>query len=169
MGEINISSIPIDILLNLLNIVLLFVLVRSLVYKPVRKFMDARTARVNAAAQDAADKAAEADARQAEYEQKLADADARCASMLASSKQDAQREAAQILSDAREEADRILTDAQAEARREREEALQGMQSEIVDLAFGISEKLLSRSIRDADNEKLADRLFDSCTGGETSE
>ena len=46
------------------------------------------------------------------------------------------------------------------------DALKDMQSDVVDLAFGISEKLLARSIRDADTEKLADRLFDSRIEGE---
>ena len=51
------SNFPIDLILNILNIVILFVIVRFLVYKPVKKFMDARTARVTAAAEDAGAKA----------------------------------------------------------------------------------------------------------------
>ena len=89
MGEINLSSIPIDIVLNLLNIVLLFLLVRTLVYKPVRRFMDARTERVNAAAAEAAEKAADADARKAQYDEKLAAAQQECDALLHDARQNA--------------------------------------------------------------------------------
>ena len=44
-----------------------------------------------------------------------------------------------------------------------------MQRDVVDLAFGISEKLLGHSITDADTKKMADRLFDeSLSGGKAS-
>ena len=44
--NINLSEIPTDLILNLLNIVVLYVIVRALVYKPVKRFMQARTDRV---------------------------------------------------------------------------------------------------------------------------
>ena len=169
MGEINLSAIPIDMLLNILNIVLLFLLVRRFAYKPVRKFMDARTARVNAAAEEAAAKAAEADEVKAAYTQKLSDSDAQCAAALDTARRDAQRAADAIVSDAKKKADEIVSDAKSQAKQQRADALKDMQSDVVDLAFGISEKLLARSIRDADTEKLADRLFDSRIEGENGE
>ncbi len=39
---------PSDIALHLVNIVVLYALLRLLIYKPVRKFMDARAAKVRA-------------------------------------------------------------------------------------------------------------------------
>lgn len=162
MGDINLSAIPLDMILNILNIVLLFLLVRSFVYKPVRKFMDARTERVNAAEKTAGEKAAAADAVRAEYETKMASADAQCAETLETARRDAQRQADAILADAQKQADAITADAEALARQQRADALKDMQSDVVDLAFGISEKLLERSVRDADTEKMADRLFTQC-------
>ena len=40
------SNIPTDLILNILNIVILFVIVRFIVYKPVKKFIDGRKERV---------------------------------------------------------------------------------------------------------------------------
>ena len=168
MGEINLSSIPIDMILNILNIVLLFLLVRKFAYKPVRKFMDARTARVNAAAEEAAAKAAAADAVKAEYEEKLAACDTECAAKISEAQKQAKQQAQSVLDEARQQAGGILADAKAEAKKQRDDALKDMQGDIVDLAFGISEKLLERSVRDADTNKMADRLFDSRIEGENS-
>ena len=68
------SNFPIDLILNILNIVILFVIVRFLVYKPVKKFMDARTARVTAAAEDAGAKAKAAEELSEQLRAQLADA-----------------------------------------------------------------------------------------------
>lgn len=162
---LDLSKIPMDLILNILNIVLLFVIVRALAYKPIRDFMEARTARINASSQQAADKAAEADKVKAEYEALLAQSAEKVQAILDDAKKQADAESAQILEAARSEAETILGDAGAEAEKTRADALQGMQDEVVDLAFGISEKLLEHSIRDADTKKLADRLFDERTGG----
>ncbi len=162
---LDLSKVPMDLILNILNIVLLFLIVRALAYKPIRAFMDARTARINAAAQEAADKAAEADKVKAEYEALLAQSDEKAQAILDDAKKQAGVESAQILESARSEAETIRKDADADAAQKRADALNGMQEEVVDLAFDISEKLLEHSIRDADTKKLADRLFDERTGG----
>ena len=166
MGGIQLSNIPVDILLNILNIVLLFLIVRKLAYKPIRNFMDARTARVNAAAEEAQQKADEADELRAQYEEKLQNSGAECAAMQESARREAEADAEKIVAEARAEAETILAEARAEAKREHDETLGTMQQEVVDLAFGISEKLLAHSVRDEDTERMADRLFDSLTGGE---
>lgn len=161
MGEIQLSNIPVDILLNILNIVLLFLIVRKLAYKPIREFMDARTARVNAAADEARQKADEAVKAKAQYETLLQNSDAECAAQKAAARREAEADAQKIVAAARAEADGILADARARAQKEHDEKLDAMRQEVVDLAFGISEKLLEHSVRDADTERMADRLFDS--------
>lgn len=162
---LDLSKVPMDLILNILNIVLFFLIVRALAYKPIRKFMDARTEKVNAAAKAAEEKAAEADAAKAQYDALLADSETKSRAILQESKKQADADAAQILENAKAQAEQILRDADADAAKKRADALQGMQEQVVDLAFGISEKLLAHSIRDDDTKKLADRLFDSRTGG----
>ncbi len=168
MEGLNLSNIPIDLLLNILNIVLLFLIVRKLAYKPVRKFMDARTARVTAAANEAAEKAAAADAAKAEYDALLQSAQTQCDRAVDDARRNAKAESENVLRDAREQAQLIVAQADEQANRTRQDALKNMQSDVVELAFDISEKLLERSVRDADTQKLADRLFESCTGGENN-
>lgn len=169
MPGLDVSKIPVDLLLNILNIVLLFVIVRALAYKPVKKFMENRTARVNAAAEEAAAKAAEADKAKADYEALLADAQAEKAKVVEEARKQAKAEAQAIVTDARNQADSIVTAAQAQAQKTHDEALQNMQGEVVALAFDISEKLLERTVQDADTKKMADRLFDSHMNGGVKE
>ena len=55
MEGLVISDAVKDLIINIINIIILFVIVRSLVYKPVRKFLDARTARIDALQAQAAE------------------------------------------------------------------------------------------------------------------
>lgn len=152
--------------LNILNIILLFVIVRALAYKPIRKFMDARTARVNAAAQEAEKKAQDAEKAKAEYETMLQNGEVEQNNKMEEVRKMAEAEASEILKNAEAKADAILESAGEKAKQAHDAALQDMQSDIVNLAFEISEKLLERSIRDEDTEKLAARLFESHLNGE---
>ena len=165
---LDLSKVPIDLVLNLLNIVLLFLIVRTLAYKPIRKFMDARTERVNAEARAAEEKAAEAEKLKAEYTGLLENSEAMCQQQADEARKAARAEADQIVSEAHAQADAILEKARAQAKKEHDETLGTMRQDVVDLAFDISEKLLEHSITDADTKKLADRLIDSCAGDEES-
>ncbi len=162
---LDLSKIQIDLLLNLLNIVLLFLIVRTLAYKPIRKFMDARTERVTAEAKAAEEKAAEAEKLKAEYAQLLENGEAMQTEMQESARKTAQAEADRIVADARSQADAIVEQARAQAKKEHDETLGTMRQDVVDLAFDISGKLLEHSITDADTKRMADRLFDSCVNG----
>ena len=73
---------PIDIAIHLVNIGVLYVLLRVLVWKPVRKFMAARQDRVQAEMDQAAQLRAEAEQSKADYDAKLADARAQVEQLL---------------------------------------------------------------------------------------
>lgn len=169
MLGLDFSKIPMDILLNLLNIVLLFLIVRKLAYKPVRKFMDKRTARVTAAAKQAQEKSTEADIEKAKYTSMLRQSEAQQAQALENAQKQAKTEAAAIVAEAQKQADEIVAQAQKQAKQTHDDALKGLQEEVVSLAFDISEKLLERSVRDDDTKKMADRLFDGRLNGGDSQ
>ena len=65
---------PTDILIHILNIIVLYIVIRLLVYKPVRKFMRARADSIAADAAAAQASAQEAESLKAQYEEQLAGA-----------------------------------------------------------------------------------------------
>ena len=69
---------PIDLAIHLVNLVVLFLILRALLFNPVRKFLSAREARVAAELQEAADKNAQAEALKADYAEKLSKAEEEC-------------------------------------------------------------------------------------------
>lgn len=159
MEGFDIAKLPLDLLINLLNIFLLYLIVRRFVYKPVRKFLDARTARVAAAAAEADKKSAEAGRLKSEYEALLADSQARAREVILQGRKKAEEEAAAVLADARKEADGQFRDAAERIAAEHEASVKAMNKEIAALAVDISEKLLAREITERDNARIAEEFL----------
>ena len=67
MDGLVISDAVKDLIINIIDIVILFVIVRALAYKPVKKFLDARKARIAKELEDAASAKSEAEAEAAKY------------------------------------------------------------------------------------------------------
>ena len=68
------QSVISSLILNIVNIIILFVILRALVYNPVKKFMAARQERVDADIKGAQEKLKEAQAAKAQRDAELAEA-----------------------------------------------------------------------------------------------
>ena len=134
---------PIDFVLHIINIVVLFVLVRSLAYKPVRKFMLAREEKVKAQLAEAEQAKADADALKAEYSAQLAGAEADCAALLAKSRDDDDAETARLLDEAKAKADAIVGEAGRSADARAQQAMADARGEIAAAAVELAGKVLS--------------------------
>lgn len=161
MEGLDTSTLPIDLLLNILNIVILFLIVRTLVYKPVKKFMNARRERIDNESKKAQDTMDEALKIKAEYESKLTDAEEKSKEVIRSGEDDARKKASEILSEAESKSAEIISLARKQGETEKKAALDSMKSDVASLAVEISEKILSREITDRDNKKIAENFFKS--------
>ena len=100
MFGLQISDAVRDLIINIINIIVLFVIVKSLAYKPVKKFLDARKARIDESLKNAEDKNAEADALKAQYEDALKQSRQESDKIIGEAELSAQKRAAEITSDA---------------------------------------------------------------------
>ena len=134
-----------DVLLHILNAVLLFVIVRFLVYKPVRKFMQARSERIAASLDEAAQARAESEALREEggFILTQAEEDARAKALEITG---AANESARAMTEsAREESRVLLEKARAEAQAEHDRAMAGLRDEVVDLAAEMAAQILRQN------------------------
>ncbi len=132
-----------QILLHLFNFVILIAGLYLLLYKPVKKFMDQRTAHYQEAADEAAAKLAQAEAMEAEYQAKLADTEAEISEKRAEAEAALARETASQLQAAKEQADKLVSDARVTAQTERERIVAAAQKDNAGLAAEAAEKLIS--------------------------
>lgn len=150
-----------DLIINIINIILLFVIVRALAYKPVKKFLDDRRERIAAEKREAEEQKAKAEEMYSQYEQLLAENKNSRAEIMSAAERDAKASAAEIIENAKKTAREITDKARAETAKEREAAVASLKKDVTGMAFDISERLLSREITDKDNQRIADDFFES--------
>jgi len=101
----------------------------------------------------------EADRKLKEYEAKLAGASKEAEGILAAAKERAQRLMEENEQRLKTEADRIKGDATREIDHERRKAIQEIRTQTTDLAMMVAEKVVQRSLNDADHRRLADEAL----------
>lgn len=133
---------PIDIAIHLVNIGILYLLLRLLVWKPVRSFMAAREARVAGEIHQAEELKAQALELKSQYDAQLADARNTCDQLLADGRREAQSAGAQYLAQAKEQAAAIVTQAKTDAQDEKLRALEEAKGDLADLAVDMAGRIL---------------------------
>ena len=148
-----------QILLHMLNFVVLAGGLTFLLFKPVNKFLDARSAQFAEAEKKNRDDAEENEKLRASYEEKLREADAE----IAERKKSAEKESADIsavyIKEAREKAARIIRKAENDAEARKAHILQSAQAEIGELVVTATEKLLSSTASPEKDSALYDEFI----------
>lgn len=133
---------PIDIAIHLVNILVLYILLRVLIWKPVHKFMLGREERVAAQMEQAKALQAEAEKIKADYDARLVDVQATCDKMLSDGRLAAQTTGQKYIDKARIQADNILSEARAQAAEEKRRAMDEVKEELADLAVDMASRVL---------------------------
>ena len=155
-----------QIVISLLNLTLLFFILKYFLYKPVKNAMAKRQATLAAQYENAASAQAEADANKAAWEDKMALAGQEADAILKDAAVTASRRSDAIIADAKDKAGNILRQAENEAIMERQKAAEGMKREIVDVSAKLTEKMLSREINEDDHRELIDSFLNEIGDGQ---
>jgi len=145
----------IQIGIQLINAIVLFLLLSWLLYKPVLKFLKARSDKIAGELKQAADDMEKADGLKLQYEQKLKDIAVEKDAIIEAARKKAAEKAAQILAEAKTEADEIKARAAEQAEAELKRVEESVKNTIIEVSTAMSEKFISISI---DNE-TCDKLF----------
>ena len=160
MQNLDVISVNIwAILASLANLLILTLIVKRFLFKPVKKIVDARRAAIDndyAQAQAARDQAEES--RQ-NYEAAMAAAKQTSDQIIADATRTAEYRSNEIISEAREKATDIRRQAEADAVLERRKAEDDMKHEIAEVSTQLTGKLLQREINEDDHKKLIDSFL----------
>lgn len=148
-----------DILWHVFNTLVLFIGLRFLLYRPVRKFMDARTERLKAQQEKASSILADAQAQQRHSKELVQQAATEASTVLSNSAVQAQAQADAIMGEAQAKAKAILEQAQVDAQQIRQKNMEAMQEQAVSLAVDISSKILEREISASDHEEIIEEFL----------
>lgn len=160
MQSLEVISVNIwDILISLLNLLIIFLLFKRFLYKPVRKVLDKRKEAIDSqySAADEAKKSALADKQT--YEERLKTVETQADEMIKTAAATADRRSTKIIDDAREKADGIIRQAQSEAELEKKRAEDDIRREIADVSALLTEKMLEREIDKNDHREFIDSFI----------
>ncbi len=161
MQSLDIISVNVwQILISLCNLLIMFLILKKFLFKPVKKMLAERQAAIDEQYDAAAQDKERAAADRAEWEQKMTDAKQQADDMVKTATAAAERRGDQIVAAAEEKAERIVRQAQAQAELERQQAQAAVKQEIVDVSALLAEKMLQREIKAADHRTLIDSFID---------
>lgn len=157
MQSLEIISLNIwNILISLLNLVIMYLILKRFLFKPVKKFLKQRQEQLDKSYDDARVAEEKALESKAQWEEKLSSADNEAEAILQSAKQTAERKKDAIVAGGEAEAQRIIKSAEADAALERKKAEQDIKEQIVGVSVELSKKMLGREINSDDHGELID-------------
>ena len=140
--------IDINLLFTVINLIIIYVIIRKLLFKPVKKIIAQREAEINKQYEDAKATQDNAAALKVQYEQALSGA---------------QEEKAAVISDARVKAgaeyDRIVTDAKTAADKEQEKTIKQAKDQIEELVVAATAKVVASGQGEAADRELYNQFL----------
>jgi F-type H+-transporting ATPase subunit b len=140
--------------------ILLFVLYKF-AFPGILSVLEEREKKIKNSLDEAEAHRVEAERRLKEYETKLVGASKEAEGILAAAKERTQRLMEENEQRLTAEAERIKGDATREIEHERRKAIQEIRTQTTDLALMVAEKVVQRSLTDADHRRLADEALDA--------
>lgn len=133
-------------LLSLVNLYIIYRILRKFLFKPVQKVLDTRQEQVDRIYSEADENRTSANEMKQEYEQRLASARQEADQMIRTAAQSAQRRGDQIVEEAKAQATHARQRAEMEIAQQKQQMLKDVQGEISDLAVSIASKVVEKEI-----------------------
>lgn len=141
------------------NVLILFVLLKLFLFKPIAKIRDERTRTIQNDLDSAEKAKAEAEELRQQYEDSISEAKEEADRIIMQAREDAETEKAAMLRQSQEEADQIVSAAGKTIENERRRVLQQAQTQIADLAIEAASKIIGENVDDEKNRRLVDEFL----------
>ena len=151
---------PVDIVIHIINIVVLYVILRVILYKPINNFLQNRKVQIEADLEAAQKAKEEAEQLKLSYEDKLDKADAEAKKLVSAGNEEASKTASVIIKSAENQAEELIVAAKNKAETQRKETIIAMEGQITDLAVELAQQIIQREVSEEDNKKVIESFFD---------
>ena len=141
------------------NFLILFVLLRLILFKRINKMKADRTRTIQNNLDSAEKAKAEAEELRQQYEDSISDAKEKANQIIMKAHEDAESERAAIIKKSQEEAEKIVSEADRTIENERKRVLRQAQSQIADLAIEAASKIIGENVDDEKNRRLVDKFL----------
>ncbi len=167
MQSLDIISVNIwQILISLCNLLILFLLLKKFLYKPVKKAMLKRKQEIDGQYDKAQNAKDDAEKDKLLWQQKLDSAESEAEQLIKNASFNADKHTQKVLQEAKSKADTIIRQAKSEAELEKKKASADIKREIVEVSSKLTEKMLSREINADDHKELIDSFLEEIGDGD---
>ena len=143
----------------LLNFLVLFFVAKKFLFKPVKDMMDSRQQEIDDMYAEADAAKANAEAMEAEYKSRLADAQEASDTLVKEAMARGKNREEEIVRQANREADAIREKAAQDIAREKQKALNDAKDEISSIALEIAGKVIGESMDGEKQQRLVDNFL----------
>lgn len=149
-----VSIDPGTIVFTLINTVIIFILFRIFLFKPVCRILDKRKEMAAAEIAEAQRAKEAAEKTEQEYLERLANAKAEAAEIMKQANARAQKREEEIVNEANQKAAEIKAKAEESIERDKQRALNEIKNEISDIVIMAASKVVEKEISAKDNEAI---------------
>lgn len=163
-AQTNLALVTIDpgtIVFTLINTLIIFVLFRIFLFKPVCKILDKRKETAAAEIAEAQRAKESAEKTEQEYLERLANAKAEAAEIMKQATARAQKREEEIVNEANQKAAEIKAKAEESIERDKQRAVNEIKDEISDIVIMAASKVVEKEISAKDNEAIIAGFLDS--------
>ena len=153
-------------IITIINIAILFFILRAILFKPVTKFMAERAKRIQDSIEQSEKEKAQARAMLTQYQAQLKTAETEAETIINTAIKQARTEAEKIIAEGRISAEAVLENGRRQLETERQAAMAVFRREAADLVIAASGQLVGREIKSEDNRRYADILLGEIYPGE---
>ena len=152
-------SINLNLVWTIINLVVLYLLLRHFLIDPVMNIMEQRKQMIDDGFKNAEAAQADANRLKQEYETALSGAKQESVQLIEDARKSAKAEYDRIVSEAGEKADTMIESAKENVRIEREQTMKELKSQIAGLAAASAAKIISGNADEKESRDLYDQFL----------
>lgn len=150
---------PFTMIFAWVNLLILYLFLKKLLFKPVKKMIDTRQKEIDDMYSDAEAAKTSAESMKDEYEKRLEGASAESEEILKRAVRRAQLREEEIMREADERAQRVLERADEQIELEKKRALNEVKDEVSEMAIGIAAAVIERDVDKREHEAMIDEFI----------
>lgn len=143
----------------IINLGILYWVLKKLLFVPVTKFMENRTKGIENSIQTAEQRLAEAEAMKKGYENQLAKTKEQADAIIKEAREKAAKEYESLIARAKEESQEIVARTRADIENERQQMLKEVRNEVASLALAAASKVIEANMDNEKNRNLVEKFI----------
>lgn len=151
---------PITVISTIINLLVIFLLLRWLLLKPVNQFLEQRRQQIHDDLDGAKKDREEAQKLLEKHQRMLDQGKGEAAKIVEEAMRQAELRREEMLAKAQEEAAQVLERAKAEIAQEQAKAIGQLRTEISTLSVAVAEKMLAHSVTPDDQDNIFNQVLE---------